>query len=55
MTPLILMIGFAANFMGSAMLLGDLPPQMLHSVSGAEFFDFFWKGGVARRRFRSSS
>jgi Na+/H+ antiporter NhaD/arsenite permease-like protein len=44
-TPLILMIGFSANFMGSAMLLGDLPPQMLHSVSGAEFFDFFWQHG----------
>lgn len=44
-TPLILMIGFAANFMGSAMLLGDLPPQMLHSVSGAEFMDFFYHSG----------
>jgi Na+/H+ antiporter NhaD/arsenite permease-like protein len=44
-TPLVLMIGFAANFMGSAMLLGDLPPQMLHSVSGAEFGDFFWQNG----------
>jgi Na+/H+ antiporter NhaD/arsenite permease-like protein len=44
-TPLILMIGFSANFMGSAMLLGDLPPQMLHSVSGAEFFDFIWYQG----------
>ena len=44
-TPLVLMIGFAANFMGSAMLLGDLPPQMLHSVSGAEFVDFFWQLG----------
>jgi Na+/H+ antiporter NhaD/arsenite permease-like protein len=44
-TPLILMIGFSANFMGSAMLLGDLPPQMLHSVAGAEFFDFFWQFG----------
>ncbi len=44
-TPVILMIGFSANFMGSAMLLGDLPPQMLHSVSGAEFFDFFWQHG----------
>ena len=44
-TPLVLMIGFAANFMGSAMLLGDLPPQMLHSVSGAEFGDFFWQLG----------
>lgn len=44
-TPMILMIGFAANFMGSAMLLGDLPPQMLHSVSGAEFMDFFYHSG----------
>jgi Na+/H+ antiporter NhaD/arsenite permease-like protein len=44
-TPLVLMIGFAANFMGSAMLLGDLPPQMLHSVAGAEFIDFFWQHG----------
>lgn len=44
-TPLVLMIGFAANFMGSAMLLGDLPPQMLHSVAGAEFLDFFWHRG----------
>ncbi|WP_263771876.1 SLC13 family permease [Propionivibrio soli] len=44
-TPLVLMIGFAANFMGSAMLLGDLPPQMLHSVSGAEFGDFFFHSG----------
>jgi Na+/H+ antiporter NhaD/arsenite permease-like protein len=45
LVPVILMIGFAANFMGSAMLLGDLPPQMLHSVSGAEFFDFIWHSG----------
>jgi Na+/H+ antiporter NhaD/arsenite permease-like protein len=44
-TPVILMIGFAANFMGSALLLGDLPPQMLHSVSGAEFGDFIWQHG----------
>jgi Na+/H+ antiporter NhaD/arsenite permease-like protein len=44
-TPMVLMIGFAANFMGSAMLLGDLPPQMLHSVAGAEFMDFFWQFG----------
>jgi Na+/H+ antiporter NhaD/arsenite permease-like protein len=43
--PLILMIGFSANFMGSAMLLGDLPPQMMHSVSGAEFMDFIWLQG----------
>jgi Na+/H+ antiporter NhaD/arsenite permease-like protein len=45
LTPLILMIGFSANFMGTAMLLGDLPPQMLHSVSGAEFRDFLWQFG----------
>src|SRR5512147_1924769 len=44
-TPVVLMIGFAANFMGSALLLGDLPPQMLHSVSGAEFGDFLWQHG----------
>jgi Na+/H+ antiporter NhaD/arsenite permease-like protein len=31
--------------MGSAMLLGDLPPQMMHSVSGAEFMDFIWHQG----------
>ena len=45
LTPVILMIGFSANFMGTAMLLGDLPPQMLHSVSGAEFMDFIWQFG----------
>lgn len=44
-TPVVLMIGFSANFMGSALLLGDLPPQMLHSVSGAEFGDFIWQFG----------
>lgn len=44
-TPVVLMIGFAANFMGTALLLGDLPPQMLHSVAGAEFRDFIWQHG----------
>lgn len=44
-TPVVLMIGFSANFMGSALLLGDLPPQMLHSVAGAEFPDFIWQHG----------
>ena len=43
--PLVLMIGLSANFMGTALLLGDLPPQMLHSVSGVEFMDFFWHQG----------
>jgi Na+/H+ antiporter NhaD/arsenite permease-like protein len=41
----ILMIGFGANFMGTALIIGDLPPQMLHSVAGAEFFDFIWQFG----------
>jgi Na+/H+ antiporter NhaD/arsenite permease-like protein len=41
----ILMIGFGANFMGTALIIGDLPPQMLHSVAGAEFFDFIWQHG----------
>ncbi|MFQ5849348.1 MAG: SLC13 family permease [Candidatus Binatia bacterium] len=45
LTPVILMIGFSANFMGTALLLGDLPPQMLHSVSGVEFLDFIWQAG----------
>jgi Na+/H+ antiporter NhaD/arsenite permease-like protein len=44
-TPVVLMIGFSANFMGTALLLGDLPPQMMHSVSGAEFMDFIWQHG----------
>jgi len=43
--PMILMIGFGANFMGTALIIGDLPPQMLHSVAGAEFFDFIWQSG----------
>ena len=45
LTPVILMIGFSSNFMGTALLLGDLPPQMLHSVSGAEFLDFIRNSG----------
>ena len=38
----ILFVGLCANFMGTAMLLGDLPPQMLHSVSKIEFSGFIW-------------
>lgn len=45
MVPMILLIGFGANFMGTALIIGDLPPQMLHSVAGAEFFDFIWQFG----------
>lgn len=41
----ILFVGFAANFMGTALLMGDLPPQLLHSVAGAEFIDFIWSHG----------
>jgi Na+/H+ antiporter NhaD/arsenite permease-like protein len=41
----VLFVGLCSNFMGTAMLLGDLPPQMLHSVSGIEFGDFLWFSG----------
>ncbi len=41
----VLFVGLCANFMGTAMLLGDLPPQMLHSVSGIEFSGFLWHSG----------
>jgi len=40
-----LFMGMCANFMGTAMLLGDLPPQMLHSVSKIEFWGFIWHMG----------
>ncbi|HPW34957.1 MAG TPA: SLC13 family permease [Syntrophorhabdus sp.] len=40
-TP-VLFVGLCSNFMGTAMLLGDLPPQMLHSVTGIEFSGFIW-------------
>lgn len=41
----VLFLALCANFMGTAMLLGDLPPQMLHSVSGIEFGGFIWHSG----------
>jgi len=43
--PAVLFVGLCANFMGTALLLGDLPPQMLHSVSGIEFSGFIWHSG----------
>ncbi len=43
--PFIIFIGLSANFMGTALLLGDLPPQMLHSVAGIEFSEFIWQMG----------
>jgi Na+/H+ antiporter NhaD/arsenite permease-like protein len=48
MDPLVavMLVGLAANYMGTALLLGDLPPQMLHSIGGAEFLDFIWFRGV---------
>ena len=42
-TPFILFSALCANFMGTALLLGDLPPQMLHSVTGIEFLEFIWQ------------
>lgn len=43
--PFLIYLGLSANFMGTALLLGDLPPQMLHSVSGIEFPEFIWQMG----------
>jgi Na+/H+ antiporter NhaD/arsenite permease-like protein len=43
--PFVIFIGLCANFTGSALLIGDLPPQMLHSVSGIEFLGFIWSDG----------
>lgn len=43
--PFLIWIGLSANFMGTALLLGDLPPQMLHSVAGIEFSEFIWQMG----------
>lgn len=42
----ILFIGLCSNFMGTALLLGDLPPQLLHSVTGIEFDGFIWHSGL---------
>ena len=41
----ILFIGLCSNFMGTALLLGDLPPQLLHSMTGIEFAGFLWHSG----------
>lgn len=40
-----MIVAVAANYMGTALMLGDLPPLLLHSVAGAEFFDFLWFRG----------
>jgi len=41
----IIFVGLCSNFYGTALLLGDLPPQMLHGVSGIEFLGFIWHSG----------
>lgn len=41
-----MIVGLSANYMGTGLLLGDLPPQLLHSVAGAEFLDFIWFRGL---------
>jgi len=48
MDPLlpVMVVGLSANYMGTALLLGDLPPQMLHSIAGAEFLDFIVFRGI---------
>lgn len=43
--PYIIFTALSANFMGTALLLGDLPPQLLHSVTGIEFLEFVWQHG----------
>ena len=43
--PFLIFVGLSANMMGTALLLGDLPPQMLHSISGIEFPEFIWQMG----------
>lgn len=40
-----LIVTLSANFMGTALLLGDIPPQLLHSIAGAEFLDFIISQG----------
>lgn len=43
--PFLIFVGLGANFMGTALLLGDLPPQMFHAVTGIEFNEFIWQEG----------
>ncbi|PWV36285.1 MAG: hypothetical protein DJ555_08175 [Desulfurococcaceae archaeon] len=40
-----LLVTLTANATGTALLLGDLPPQLLHSVFKAEFVDFIYMMG----------
>jgi len=41
----LLFLGLCSNFMGTALLLGDPPPLMLHSVAGVNFMGFIWHSG----------
>jgi len=39
-------VGLAANYMGTALMIGDFPPLLLHEVAGVEFADFIVFKGV---------
>ncbi len=43
--PFLIFVGLCANFMGVGLLIGDISPQMLHSVAGIEFNEFVWMMG----------
>jgi Na+/H+ antiporter NhaD/arsenite permease-like protein len=43
--PIGLLAALTANATGTALLLGDLPPQLLHSIFRAEFVDFIYMHG----------
>ncbi|GAB6148592.1 ArsB/NhaD family transporter [Stetteria hydrogenophila] len=38
--PAAVLVAISANLFGTALLMGDLPAQILHSVTGVEFVDF---------------
>jgi len=44
-SPFVLFTALSANFSGTALLIGDLPPMMLASVAGIGFMDFFVNQG----------
>ncbi len=43
---LAILVALSANYMGTALLIGDLPPQLIHSVFRAEFMDFIVMDGL---------
>ncbi len=44
-SPFVIFTALSANFSGTALLIGDLPPMMLASVAGIGFMDFFISQG----------